>query len=110
MTTPEHSPLPWRLYRANSANHILGGDGMPVITATPLPIRRGPKTNEGTKRYSTNARLIVRAVNAHDALLAAAKAFVDAGDALGQHGTPVHLQAHYDAFAKAIAAAEELAP
>jgi len=101
MSASEHSPLPWHIYLANNSGHILGADNMPVITATPLPIRRGPRTNEIVKRYSANARLIVTAVNSHDRLLAAAKY------ALADMSPTGHVQ---DKLRAAIAAAEEPAP
>jgi hypothetical protein len=65
MSTPEHSPLPWRVSQP-TPTFVTDADGRDVVVA-----------NNGN---SANARLIVRAVNAHDALIAAAKAFLAKGD------------------------------
>ena len=75
---PKHSPMPWRV---TVAGHIAGQDGF-VPIRTPFHDRAfkdGParSTIHPETQLQANTALIVRAVNAHDALVAACKAAME---------------------------------
>lgn len=63
------TPTPWSL-------HYMPGDTLPTICGGGGPVAE-PRWEVGDAEGMANARLIVRAVNAHDALVAALNRFVD---------------------------------
>jgi|SRR5882724_1027477 len=70
ITQPEHSPTPWEIDpRENSDIRSL--DGWHLVTSVRSSLRTDPKAN---------AEYIVRAVNAHEALLKAAKLLIQLDD------------------------------
>jgi hypothetical protein len=96
MSTPKHSPLPWRI-AVNGFVHDACDDLV--------------EDGFADENSIANTRLIVRAVNSHDALLAAAKASLDVWE--NMHAgfvSPHKLEAAIDSCKAAIAQAEELAP
>jgi hypothetical protein len=91
---PEHSPLPWRI---SAANLIVDAAGMPIYTCT--------DDLEDTT-IEADASLIIRAVNSHDRLIAAAK------ETVSYYSPDREVPLGYDqgvleALKAAIAAAEE---
>jgi len=94
-TTPDHSPLPWRFSTDDPMDGTIGqieSHDDWSVAAVFNDVRELPA--------KANAEFIVRAVNSHDALLAALKALI-AGDPhewLLDHGLRKRAQ---DAIAKA---------
>lgn len=86
MNTPENSPLPWR---TNRHGDLLDSEGKIIYL-------------DGTDKEIANARLIIRAVNSHAQLLAAAKWAATVIEN-GTHGFGC-----VEALRAAITAAEEL--
>ena len=62
---PKHSPLPWKVNHRQHGQVFIGSDDMPVAVTS----RGIGKGNEDEAMVEADAALIVRAVNAHEALV-----------------------------------------
>lgn len=84
--TTQHTPTPWKLeHEASDAFNIYGNDPFGLVA-----LARVSKEGFDPVTAATNAQLIVRAVNSHQALVGALQALVQWMDASGlSHSKPV---------------------
>ena len=73
METPKHTPLPWYKTASSPDGYIYGADNKCIVEF-------GPTTagHMDEERWA-NAEFVVRACNAHDALLAAVNTLISVG-------------------------------
>lgn len=91
MTTPKHTPGPWKHPRTPQDYGIVGPEDERIATTYHQPVHAGRILT--VAEQDANAEFIVRACNAHDDLLAACEAAVALFDVTPDSSLPHDLKA-----------------